>query len=160
MKKALVFFPRLLLFLTFSFLLVRCSDDDEPQTTADLLLGNWMITASIYNPPVDFGNGPVSDGFPFWDDCDKDDIYIIKANGVGEYNEGATKCDPGDPQTEAFTWALKSNNTILTISETTGGISVGVDYEIIQLDASTLKLKFTFDNAGVSQTITETYTRK
>ena len=157
MKKALVIFPRLLLFFTFSFFLVRCSDDDQPQTTADLLLGNWMMTASIINPPIDFGTGPISDIFEFYDDCKKDDIIVIKANGVGDYNEGATKCDAGDPQSEPFTWSLKSNDKILTITETNGD---SYDAEILLLDATTLKLKITQDISGVSYTLTETYIRK
>lgn len=81
-------------------------------------------------------------------------------NFVGEFNEGATKCDPADPQTEAFAWVLKSNNTILTISQTVGGVTIGFDFEILQLDASTLKLKYTFVESGVTYTNTTTYARQ
>lgn len=160
MKKALVFLPRLLLLFTFSFFLVRCSDDDEPVTTADLLLGSWVITGDNFSPAYDFGGGPVSDLYPLYDACEKDNIFIIKANGVGEANEGALKCDAADPQTEAFTWALKNNNTILNISETLNGVVVGLDFEIVQLDAATLKLKFTLVEAGVSYVNTTTYKRQ
>jgi hypothetical protein len=160
MKKVLVLFPRLLLLFSFSLFLARCSDDDEPQTTADLLLGSWVMTGDTYSPAYDFGAGPVSDAFPLYDDCEKDNIFIMVANFVGEFNEGATKCDPADPQTEAFAWTLKSNNTILTISQTIAGITIGLDFEILQLDASTLKLKYTFVESGVTYTNTTTYARQ
>jgi hypothetical protein len=159
MKKALILFPRLLMLLSFSFLFIKCNKDDDPgKTTTDLLVGNWVMTSDNFSPPI--GSPPVSELFPFYDACFQDDVYVINANGTGEWNEGATKCDPGDPQSSPFNWALKNNNTVLTLSETLGGATVSYDYEILQLDATTLKLKNTFDDSGVTYTNTTTYTRK
>jgi hypothetical protein len=160
MKKLLVFFPRLFLFLTFSFLLVRCSDDEEPQTTDQLVQGSWGLTGHIINPGYDFGTGPITDVYPFYDACEKDNIYVLNASNVGEINEGPTKCDAADPQSYTMSWVLKSNNTILNISYIDQGFTIGQDYEILQLDATTMKLKSTFVEDNVTYTETQTFTRK
>jgi hypothetical protein len=162
MKKALVFLPRLMLFLSFSFLFFRCSDDDTPTTPADLLLGSWGITGDSWTPAYDvYGTGqPISDAYAFYDACEKDNIYIFKASNIGELNEGAAKCDVADPQSIPFSYLLKTNNTQLNISITEQGITIGLDFDIVQLDATTLKLKTTTTENGVAYTNTQTFVRK
>jgi hypothetical protein len=46
--------------------------------------------------------------------CEKDDIYTFKSDSTGIVDEGATKCDPADPQTLPFSWELTNNQTVLT----------------------------------------------
>jgi hypothetical protein len=46
--------------------------------------------------------------------CQLDNIYTFKSDGTGTTDEGATKCNSTDPQTTPFTWAFKSNETILS----------------------------------------------
>ena len=49
-----------------------------------------------------------------FDACEKDNIYTFKTNGVYIDDEGATKCDPADPQiVTTSTWALIENDTKL-----------------------------------------------
>jgi len=163
MKKVLVFFTRSLLLLSISFLMSRCSNDDEtPKTPADLLLGSWNLTGDTYSPGYDFlGNGQlVTDAFPLYEACEKDNIYTFNASNVGDLNEGPTKCDPADPQSTPFTYLLKTNNTVLNISINILGGTFGQDFDILQLDNSTLKLKYTFVESGVTYTNTQTFTRK
>ncbi len=162
MKKALVFLPRLMLFVSFSLLFLRCSNNDEPTTPADLLIGNWSMTADTWSPGYDFyGNGQlVTDAYPLYDACEKDNIYIFKASNVGEVNEGNSKCDAADPQSTPFTYLLKTNNTQLNISISDQGVTIGLDFDIVQLDATTLKLKTTTVENGVTYTNTQTFVRK
>ena len=162
MKKALAFLPRLLLYISFSFLFLRCSDDDTPTTPADLIIGNWGMTADNWSPAYDvFGTGqPVTDAFALYEACEKDNIYIFKASNIGELNEGTLKCDATDPQTIPFTYLLKNNNTQLNISITEQGITIGIDFDILQLDATTLKLKTSTVENGVTYTNTQTFVRK
>ena len=164
MKKALVFFTRTFLLLSISLLLVRCSNNDEdtPKTPADLLLGSWGLTGDVYSPGYDYlGNGQlVTDAFPLYEACEKDNIYTFNASNVGDLNEGSAKCDPADPQSIPFTYLLKSNSTVVNISITIQGVTIGQDFDILQLDKSTLKLKHTFDESGVTYTNTQTFTRK
>jgi hypothetical protein len=162
MKKALAFLPRLLLFLSFSFLFLRCSDDDEPTTPAELLLGSWGMTANTWSPAYDVdGNGQlITDEFALYPSCEKDDIYIFKESNVGEVNEGNTKCNAADPQSVPYTYLLKTNNTQLNISFSGQGITIGLDFDIVQLDATTLKVKTTIVENGVTYTNTQTFVRK
>lgn len=46
-------------------------------------------------------------------ECDKDNVITFKSDGTGTVDEGASKCDPADPQTSPFTWSFKNNETIL-----------------------------------------------
>jgi hypothetical protein len=158
MKNALYGTMRALLLLTISVLMFRCSDDDNDNDvkTSDLIQGSWQVTADLVSPPIDLGTGPISDLYAAMDDCDKDDLYIIKANGIGEFNEGPTKCDPGDPQTAPFTWALTNNDKNLVITEALGTLT----FEIVQLNNTTLKMVIKENILGTDYTETITYTRK
>lgn len=158
MKNPLYGMMRTIMLLMISLLVFRCSDDDDDQNTqtSNLLLGTWEVTGDVISPPIDFGTGPVSDLFAIMDPCDKDDLYIIKTGGVGEFNEGPTKCDPADPQTEPFTWSLQNNDKNLIISE--GGNSL--TFEIVQLNNTTMILKIQEDILGTVYTETINYRRK
>lgn len=50
--------------------------------------------------------------------CQKDNILTFAAAGTGTNDEGATKCNAGDPQTTPFTWNFAANETQLFISST------------------------------------------
>lgn len=71
--------------------------------------------------------------------CDKDNIITFKNDGTGTVNEGATKCDAGDPDNTALTWEFKSNETVLNIPDTLYGRISG-DAKIEELTAAKLKL--------------------
>lgn len=47
------------------------------------------------------------------EDCYKDNTITFQAGGTGTVDDGATKCNPGDPQTTAFSWTFQSNETVL-----------------------------------------------
>ena len=48
--------------------------------------------------------------------CYKDNIVTFMLRGTGTADEGATKCNPGDPQTAAFTWSFQTSETVLFVS--------------------------------------------
>ena len=50
--------------------------------------------------------------------CQKDNILTFAAAGTGTNDEGATKCNAGDPQTTPFTWNFAASETQLFISST------------------------------------------
>ena len=85
----------------------------------------------------------VTDAYPLYDACEKDNIYVLNANFVGEFNEGALKCDPADCK-HPNNLVTRVDNTILNISINHQGLSIGQDFDILQLYASTMKLKNTF----------------
>jgi hypothetical protein len=157
MKKSVIFCPEILGIIVLSLFLLQCKKDSTPTPTppSQLILGSWVVTADNYNPAYDYlGNGtPVTDAFPLYDACLKDNVYIFKTNSEGEYNEGETKCNATDPQSVAFLWTLKNNNTVLNISAL-------ADFNIVQLDGSKLKLSSTSVENGVTYTSTVTMVKK
>lgn len=49
----------------------------------------------------------------FYPACQQDNIERFETDGSLAFDEGATKCDPTDPQTEAGTWAFYDSETKL-----------------------------------------------
>ena len=113
-------FRNLLLVSASCLVIVSCGkdDDDEPSggsggSKTDMLThGSWQYTNVQAAPPWDI--------YFNWDSlpaCEKDDFVNFSTNGNGTFDEGATKCDPTDPQTSTFKWAWMNSETELQIIE-------------------------------------------
>jgi hypothetical protein len=69
--------------------------------------------------------------------CDKDNIFVFGTPATYEENEGATKCNPADPQIIiTSTWTFLTNETQLQIPGGGGTLILNLD----QLDESTMVL--------------------
>ena len=118
---------------------VSCKkDDDDPVTTAEMLTSaTWKIDTVGFdmdkNGEID---SPVPGGL---DACELDNTLTFSSDSTGVFDEGATKCDAGDPQSTPFTWQLTENDKVLTI---TGNIPGELDgnVDILQLDNASLIL--------------------
>jgi hypothetical protein len=97
--------------------------------TEYLTFSPWKLKAAT----ADIGMGPI-DIFSMIADCSKDNTEKYIVGGTGLINEGATKCDPSDPQTEPLTWAFTANETQL--------VQDGETFTIGTLDANTLAIRF------------------
>jgi lipocalin-like protein len=88
--------------------------------------------------------------------CQKDNLVTFSANFTGVLDEGATKCNPGDPQSDPFTWGLANNETILHVSIVlfTGGNSV---FTIVALTDAQLVLSQAITVSGTLQTAVVTF---
>jgi len=132
MKKNLLF-----LLLAAATVITSCSKDDDdnnggggttPVTnTSKLCNKNWKIVSATAGG-IDITNqafGP----------CDLDSYYRFSTNGTYLYDEGPTKCDTADPQTDSGTWSWAANETKLVLdnSDTT---------EVITNSGTSLKLGF------------------
>lgn len=109
--------------LSFAFMLTiaACKKDDDtpatPTTKEYLTAGNWKVTAMTIDPGVDFNGTLFTDFYSMMPTCSKDDLMLFNVNGTVTDDEGATKCDPDDPQTQTDgTWALSSDNKTLTVT--------------------------------------------
>ena len=82
--------------------------------------------------------------------CQKDNTITFAAGGTGTLDEGATKCNSGDPQNSPFTWSFATNETVLHVTATlfTGGSS---DFNIVALDDNQLVLSQDINIAGTTQ---------
>jgi len=146
-----------LMALALAFLIVSsCKKEEtksETKSKTELLTAKaWKITAQTINPGVVVSpNLPaVTDLFALYGPCQKDDTEKYNTGGTGVSDEGASKCDPTDPQSENFTWSFINNETQLKNDDQV--------FNIIQLDASTLKSNVSVDGALIGGTAGTTYT--
>ncbi len=122
-----------------------CSDDDSstsvtpaaPSQTNTELITEKNFVVTDYLLTVD---GTTDETFADFDDCDKDDFTRFEKNGTAVDNEGATKCDPSDPQTVTYAWLFASNETKLELDYGMGNKEI---FNILRNDGTTLKLDIT-----------------
>ena len=135
--------------------LLSCKPDNQPtaKTKMELLTqASWKRTALVSDPAYDwYANGTSdTDVLSYMWSCEKDNLDIYRANGIVETNEGPSKCSASDPQTWDATWAFADNETKIVIN--------GVDeYTIDELTETTLRLRSTFVENGVTYTHYEAY---
>ena len=113
-----------------------CSE--EPTTTTPSASNNK--TALISSSPWKMTQFRVSnDNSVTWTDytilfkaCALDDTWSFGTNGTVTLDEGATKCDPADPQTDTFPWSFSDNETKINLD--------GDLMDIAELSGTTMKL--------------------
>lgn len=108
MKKLLI----VTITLAFSLILFSCKKDDDKTSKSSFLTNNstkeWRISKVIIN-----GEDATDDQ----DACSFDDVQRFFSDGRFEGDEGATKCNSGDPQIYSMgEWQLVDNDTKLIIS--------------------------------------------
>lgn len=147
------------------FLFTACKKDSKDGGTGGksaLEDANWKITAATANVMgIDqdlYASGAIQD-------CMKDNTYTFNADGTGTVEEGSTKCVGSDEQTRTGgQWELSSDGKQLTLSDFSDIIDLpmttGSDLvlDVLQLDATKLKVKFNADFGGFSTVATVTFT--
>lgn len=127
----------LLVFTAFT----ACKKKNDAKSKTELLTSSaWLI--SKYEEKLN--SGAYVDDFPNWASCDKDDKTIFATNNVVTYDEGATKCDVSDPQTETGSWAFTENETKLIVD--------GETITIEQLDENNLIVVSSYTFSGQTYT--------
>ncbi|MBO6517082.1 MAG: hypothetical protein JJ975_11080 [Bacteroidia bacterium] len=117
--------------------LVGCSDEGaeptpEPKAKTNMELiteGSWRVEDGTISPSIDIDiQGNTITVNNYWDllaiqgggqvmDCDKDNIMILKSDSSVVLDEGPTKCDANDPQTQdGGKWHFMDNETKLKFS--------------------------------------------
>jgi Lipocalin-like domain len=130
-----------------------CDKDDDDQPAAKTK--TELITTSTWK----FSSATVggSDVSAFLQTCQKDNILTFVATGLtGTVDEGATKCNAGDPQTSPFTWSFASGETQVNISATlfTGGSST---FTLVSLSETQLVLSQNITVGGTTQNAVVTF---
>ncbi len=116
MKK--IYFQAIIIFLAILPVFISCKKDAdtvEPvKTNTELLtFGSWKLTAATINSE----NNGITDMYAEMDNCAKDDIMTFKTNNTFVADEGATKCNTDDPQTELGTWIFSTDEKIITVDD-------------------------------------------
>lgn len=124
-------------------------DDDPPAKTK-----TELITASSWK----FSSATVggSDVSAFLQACQKNNTMLFVTGGTGTVDEGATKCNAGDPQTTPFTWNFQDSETKLFVSSIlfTGGSNLST---IVTLNETQLVLSQQITLGGTPQTAIVTF---
>ncbi|MGI4743700.1 MAG: lipocalin family protein [Janthinobacterium lividum] len=87
--------------------------------------------------------------------CQHDDFAKFNADKSVRFDEGTTKCNTTDAQSQNSTWELSSNNTKLTLAAPQLG-GFPIPYDVIVLTASTLQLRYSYTYSSNNASYTET----
>lgn len=130
-------------------------DDDKKEETASPIEGTWKMTAQTLT--ISFaGQDTTEDMFSDLDACEKDDLTRLSSDKKVTYLPGATKCDPNEPaSTPGGTWSLSSDSKRLTITDGSGQV-----YDVVTLNATTLKLKISDSGRGMTSTVNTTFAKQ
>ena len=152
MKQAVIYSAVLLGCLTMS----ACSKSDEkkedPNNKTTLLAsGKWKYSDA--GPDLDM-NGVKDSNLPpgVLAACDIDNTITFKTDKTGVIDEGALKCNTTNPQSVPFTWELKNNDQLLTIS-TALFPGINGDIKIVELTATKLTLSKVVPVGGFSANV-------
>lgn len=119
---------------------VGCSKDDNNSSTTPTLSKTQLLTGHSWKETATY-----FDGTPFpVDSCDMDNIINFYTNGIQTEDAGAIKCNVTDPQVDSTTWSFTDNETKVLLS---AGTPDEASASLLQLDASTLKLRFNVNDS-------------
>lgn len=135
---------------------VACKKDDDVTKTEMLAGGKWTLTSLTVSPAIVIGGTSFTDLFSTYPACSKDDFQTFATDGTYTYDEGATKCDPSDVQTDTGTWSFNTAETQLTLN----GTGYSDVWEIVNLSATEMTSKYTFVEGGVTYTATGKLVKK
>ena len=137
--------------LIFTLVVPACKHDDPPPPAKTK---TELISMSVWK----FDNAKVggNDVNAFLKTCEKDNTIQFNANGSGTIDEGAAKCNVGDPQTRAFTWSFLTNETLLQINTSLFAGGTG-NITLITLTETQLVGSQNIDVNGSSQTAVVTF---
>jgi len=145
--KSIKFFAFVLLGSTMLF--SACSKDETTTTNtvsgATNLTGkDWRMIASTLSTT----GAPTVDMYAAMPPCEKDDLLEFLTSGLITEKEGATKCDPANPDTApGGAWALLNSDKQLRIID---GDTTYLD--IVELSATSLKVKMNEVDNGTTYT--------
>ncbi len=137
----------LLLFAVASISMTACKKDDAKSNEDKLTSATcWKQSKNeVFDPTTNvWQDSPI-------DDCSKDDCVTFKADKTTTFDEGATKCDPSDPQTATGTWSISADGKTMTVNdgtETTVGtiIELTDNKLVLEVDVILFKARITFSN--------------
>ena len=143
MKKILGYF-------LLSTMIISCGKDDgstKKSRTELLCQASWKFSAATVGG-VDVSNN--------LQPCQKDNIVKFNTIGDGSLDEGASKCNSGDPQTTTMNWSFQSNETQLQVSTIlfTGGSNL---FNIVTLTESQLVVSQNITVGGTAQNAVVTF---
>ena len=107
------------------------------RNTATRLAGvRWRLSAFITTP---YAGAAPHDEYPALPACARDDFFVLRLDGGGDWDEGPSKCQAGAPQTAPLAWQLRADDTELWLEP----LGLGPNpYVIEQLTPTTLAVRY------------------
>jgi len=94
------------------------------------------------------------------DACTADDVLKFNTDKSLVHDEGATKCDPTDPQTEKGTWDMPSDSKLTIKSLGSSSTVPDGTFDIKELTATSLQVTITDNSSGTPTTVNLTFKAK
>lgn len=152
-----------------------CKDDEETPTTDDgpktktemLTTNGWLMTSGTITPSIEvdiFGTTVVIstywellaaiNGSSTAEPCLKDNLMYFKTDSTLTLDEGPTKCDPADPQTEdGGKWMFNKDESEITFTAFPyDPLKEPRTLEIVTLTRSEMDLRMEYTFNGPSDT--------
>jgi hypothetical protein len=154
--KSISFKALLAMFGLLAIISTSCKKDKDESKTDLLTGGNWQMSALTSDPAFDWFGTPVTNIYAQLPACIKDDLTVFKTNGTVNFDEGPSKCETNDPQTTTGTWALSTDEKVLSV--TTDGETES--WNIEELKGNTFKAHYEIQEDGVTYTLSVVYQKK
>lgn len=140
------------------FTTASCKKDDDttPDKAKILTGGQWQLSAMTSDPAIDWFGTPVTNVFAQLPACIKDDVTIFKTDGKVNFDEGASKCSPNDPQTTTGTWTFNPAQTVLSVTKDGETES----WNVSELKGNTFKAVYPIVEEGITYSISVTFTKQ
>jgi hypothetical protein len=156
------FMKKVTILLALVVSLGSCKKDDDnnpvtPAVNSTLTSGNWKLASSTsvieYPAPI----GPqTANLYDMMQACQKDNLSKFNTDKTVTMDEGATKCNASDPQTQtAGTWNLTNNDTKFDFAYQ--GTTINAD--VLTLNSTTFTIRYVTVASGITSTTTTSYTR-
>jgi hypothetical protein len=84
-----------------------------------------------------------------WNDCDKDNLFVLKADNTSAVVDAGEQCDP--PSDDTGVWEVK-NNTTVSLN--------GQLFKILSMDGGNLRMTSTYIEDGEEQTLNVAYQKQ
>jgi hypothetical protein len=153
----------LIAMLCITLVLSSCSKDEEetvaPAPTKKQMLSgnNWVIKAYTVEPAIDIDQNGTQENnlLPYLQACNLDDFIDLNEDNSYTAEEGASKCDPNDPQVyETGDWSFNSDETFIVFSPDG---QASYEFSIESLSASQWEAKQVQVSNGVTYTFSLTF---
>lgn len=145
--------------LLFSTMLFSCKEETPVPSKTDLLTGkNWKWVAGSISPAYDiFGIGVLvgNDYFTRVPECWRDDRWVFSKAQKFTHEEGATRCNLGDPQIYVQgTWTFEPGENAIKVSKNGSG---GFLWTVNELTSTSLVVTETFKDDGQTYNISYSF---
>lgn len=149
-----------ILILTLVMVFSACKKDKESisdNTITTLQNKNWKISALTVTPGFS-GQGTDDLYNTSMEVCEQDNLFRFNAGNVFILDEGPTKCDPTDPQSETGTWNYNASTSTLNIQQTSP--TDAVNLKIVSINENSFVGKQTENVGGVNYAYTWTFSKQ